>query len=102
MLITFDPSTFGKLGGQTSLKTNLIGDLTVQHALETVDGPRDKYIYINVDTMMKLIRNQLNCNIGHVLIVDARYGYEFNGGHLRGAVNIPSQVTFKEASVRLT
>ena len=54
-------------------------------------GPRDKYIYIDVDTMTTLLRNQ-SCDIDHVLIVDARYSYEFNGGHLRGAVNIPSQV----------
>ena len=97
-------STFGKLDG-VSPKTNLIGDLSVQHALPVVPGPRDKYTYISVDTMATLLREHSNSykrdklrrksnnKIDRIIIIDARYGYEFNGGHIRGADNIPSQVT---------
>ena len=31
--------------------------------------------------------------VNRILIIDARYGYEFKGGHIRGAVNIPSEVS---------
>ena len=31
-------------------------------------------------------------NISEVVILDARYGYEFNGGHIQNAINISSEV----------
>lgn len=42
--------------------------------------------YISVHTIADLLLNRLD--IEKYLIVDARYDYEFEGGHIRSAINV--------------
>ena len=69
-----------------------IGDLSTTHALPVVPGPRgSKFVYISAESVANLIRQGFP-TVNEVLIVDTRYGYEFNGGHIKNAINVSSQV----------
>jgi len=70
--------------------SKLIGDFSSNHALEVIPGPRAKFKYISVQSLAELMKYG-QPNISEVVILDARYGYEFNGGHIQNAVNISSE-----------
>ena len=57
-----------------------------------------KFVYIDVDTLVRAMKKSFNQTVNRILIIDARYGYEFKGGHIKGAVNIPSEVNFGRIS----
>ena len=46
--------------------------------------------YISVETVNKLlsVESAFTANLDHFVIVDCRFGYEYNGGHIEGALNI--------------
>ena len=69
----------------------MIGDFSSKHALEVIPGPRAKFKYISVQSLARLLKEGQS-NIAEVVILDARYGYEFNGGHIQNAINISSEV----------
>ena len=71
--------------------SKLIGDFSSKHALEVIPGPRAKFKYISVQSLARLLKEGQS-NISEVVILDARYGYEFNGGHIQNAINISSEV----------
>ena len=73
--------------------SKLIGDFSSNHALEVIPGPRAKFKYISVQSLAQLMKYG-QPNISEVVILDARYGYEFNGGHILNAVNISSEVKY--------
>lgn len=43
---------------------------------------------ISGDTLCRLMSGEYSDKIHHYMIIDCRYNYEYNGGHIRGAVNI--------------
>ena len=46
---------------------------------------------ISIDTMNELLNNKNTAfgdNFDHFMIIDCRFGYEYNGGHIDGAFNI--------------
>lgn len=62
------------------------------HSLPITDGPRGaKFKYLEINVLRDLLLNGRK-DIDRVEIVDARYAYEFNGGHIKNAHNIASQV----------
>jgi hypothetical protein len=43
---------------------------------------------ISVDTMIRLVRGEFNDYYKKVVIVDCRFSYEYEGGHIKGAINL--------------
>lgn len=65
----------------------LIGDFSRECALQTVPGKEHDIAYISPATMVEL----LNKDQQNVTIIDCRYDYEYDGGHIVGAKNCSTQ-----------
>lgn len=66
----------------------LIGDMTRSHTLPTLKNKKHNDLAsISSQTMADLLNGQYDNKIGKFLILDARYPYEFEGGHIDGAEN---------------
>lgn len=76
------------LSTKTLLCSNkrLIGDMSSYHSLPTLThGKHNDLATITAQTLAQLIQGEFNDSIGKFLILDARYPYEFNGGHILNA-----------------
>jgi M-phase inducer phosphatase len=67
---------------------NLIGDFSRPYALETIQGNHPKLKSISAETMRKLMMGGFEDRVASYKIIDCRYTYEFEGGHIKGAVNL--------------
>ncbi|CAF0845690.1 unnamed protein product [Brachionus calyciflorus] len=64
----------------------LIGDMTKPHTLPILVKSRHSDLAsIEPETLIDLINGKYDDQIGKFVIIDARYPYEFNGGHISGA-----------------
>ena len=69
-----------------SSSERLIGDMSRHHTLPILSKSRHSDLAsIEPNTLADLINGKYNDKIGKYLILDARYPYEFNGGHVTGA-----------------
>lgn len=67
---------------------DLIGDFTKVHALPLINGKHQDLKSISPETLVDLMNGHYSDLIGAYAIVDCRYPYEYEGGHISGAVNI--------------
>lgn len=67
----------------------LIGDYSKAFLLQTVDGKHQDLKYIAPETMAALLTGQFSNIVEKFVIVDCRYPYEYEGGHIKTAVNLP-------------
>ena len=58
------------------------------HSLPTVSGKHPDLKAISSKTMAKLLQNEYSQAVEEFVIVDCRYPYEYDGGHIEGAINI--------------
>lgn len=65
---------------------DLVGDFTRKCALPTVTGRKQDLKYISSNTLVEVLKKEHE--VGMVEIVDCRYTYEYEGGHINGAHNI--------------
>ncbi|NXM02073.1 MPIP2 phosphatase, partial [Tyrannus savana] len=70
---------------------DLIGDFSKAHLLPTVEGKDPGLKYISPDTLVAVLTGQWSSFLESSIIVDCRYPYEYEGGHIKGAVNLPLQ-----------
>lgn len=70
------------------LSYNHIGDGSKPHALPIIQGRHADLKCINATTLVKLLDNCFCDTIDSFTIVDCRYPYEYEGGHIIGSVNI--------------
>ncbi|XP_063783943.1 M-phase inducer phosphatase 3 [Pseudophryne corroboree] len=66
----------------------LIGDFTKIYALPTVTGRHQDLRYITAETLAALIYGEFNSLVEKFYIIDCRYPYEYDGGHIKGALNL--------------
>ena len=66
----------------------LVADGSRDYILPSVQGKHGDLKSITPETMAKVLNGHYSDKIGKVTIVDCRYPYEFDGGHIRGAVNL--------------
>ncbi|XP_071354940.1 M-phase inducer phosphatase 2 [Trachinotus anak] len=66
----------------------LIGDFTKPFVLPTVKGSRQDLKYITSEVMVEALTGQFNHLVEQVIVIDCRYPYEFEGGHIKGALNL--------------
>lgn len=67
---------------------DLIGDFSRNYALPLVLGSHPDLKCISVETMRDILEGKYKDVLKSFTIIDSRYPYEFNGGHIRGAVNL--------------
>ncbi|XP_043843359.1 M-phase inducer phosphatase 3 [Dromiciops gliroides] len=77
--------------GKNSDPRQLIGDFTKIYVLPIVTGKHQDLKYINPETVAALLWGQLQDLIEKFYIIDCRYPYEYQGGHIQGALNLHSQ-----------
>ncbi|MGH0191057.1 UNVERIFIED_CONTAM: hypothetical protein FKN15_056609 [Acipenser sinensis] len=65
----------------------LIGDFTKPLVLPTVDGRHQDLKYITSEVMVAALNGEFDW-VERIVIIDCRYPYEFEGGHIKGAVNL--------------
>lgn len=77
----------------------LIGDLSKPCALPVlVHGVRHRDLKtISCETLARLLRGDFAELTGRFKIIDCRYPYEFDGGHIRGALNLYTRPQIMEA-----
>ncbi|XP_053668805.1 uncharacterized protein LOC128719207 [Anopheles marshallii] len=76
---------------RSSSEPDLIGDFSKSYVLPLMEGQHRDLKSISGDTMARLVRGDFNDKIASVKIIDCRYPYEFEGGHIRGAKNLYTQ-----------
>ncbi|XP_018106286.1 M-phase inducer phosphatase 1-B isoform X2 [Xenopus laevis] len=69
----------------------LIGDFTKVYALPTVTGRHQDLRYITGETLAALIHGDFSSLVEKIFIIDCRYPYEYDGGHIKGALNLHRQ-----------
>jgi rhodanese-related sulfurtransferase len=74
---------------QSNQADRLIGDKSNSHLLPcTTSIKHNDLSVITPHTFKKVLDGEFNDQIGKLIVVDARYPYEFEGGHIRQAKNI--------------
>ena len=68
--------------------TNVVGNVSADLCLPTVSGYHRDLNYITPQTLESLLNKSQQLDNNNLIIVDCRYPYEFNGGHIQGAVNL--------------
>lgn len=70
-------------------QSNITGDTRCELSLPTVKGSSKNYDLKNIDchTLANVLQGRYKSQIAKVRIIDARYTYEYTGGHIRGAEN---------------
>nr|XP_018917877.1 PREDICTED: M-phase inducer phosphatase-like [Bemisia tabaci]XP_018917878.1 PREDICTED: M-phase inducer phosphatase-like [Bemisia tabaci]XP_018917879.1 PREDICTED: M-phase inducer phosphatase-like [Bemisia tabaci] len=76
---------------RSNLDPNLIGDYSRPCILPLTLGKHVDLKSISCDTLAKLMNGDFSQDIKSFTIIDCRYPYEYEGGHIRGARNIYSE-----------
>ncbi|NWW81707.1 MPIP2 phosphatase, partial [Climacteris rufus] len=69
----------------------LVGDFSKAYLLPTVEGKDPSLKYISPGTLAAVLTGHFSSCIDSSVVVDCRYPYEYEGGHVKGAVNLPLQ-----------
>ncbi|XP_037945808.1 M-phase inducer phosphatase isoform X2 [Teleopsis dalmanni] len=75
---------------------DLIGDFSKPFVLPLLDGRHRDLKSVSSDTLARLINGEFSNEIASYKIIDCRYPYEFEGGHIRGAQNLYTQEQIHE------
>ncbi|KAJ1960226.1 m-phase inducer phosphatase, partial [Dispira parvispora] len=72
--------------GDTGMSS--VGDNTGCQILPCLSTSRDPLKRITVDTMVQVMHGVYRDQYDELLIVDCRFPYEYEGGHIQGAINL--------------
>ncbi|XP_051559092.1 cell division cycle 25 homolog d isoform X2 [Myxocyprinus asiaticus] len=75
----------------------LIGDFSKQHLLPVEKVGHQELHCVSAHTVASLIRGQFGPAVEDFLIIDCRYPYEYQGGHIKGAVNLYTESQIQQA-----
>ncbi|XP_065072546.1 M-phase inducer phosphatase-like [Ochlerotatus camptorhynchus] len=76
---------------RSSTEPDLIGDFSKSYVLPLTDGRHRDLKSITPNIMAEMLRGTYDHQIASFKIIDCRYPYEFEGGHIRGAKNLYTQ-----------
>lgn len=79
----------------------LIGDMSVPYCLPIIHGRHEDLISINSGTLRSLLLGEFNDRVESFKIIDCRFPYEYDGGHILNAVNIFTQEQVIEELVKI-
>ncbi|EDW16219.1 M-phase inducer phosphatase [Drosophila mojavensis] len=66
----------------------LIGDFSKTYALPLMEGRHRDLKSISSETVAQLLNGKFDHQVASYRIIDCRYPYEYDGGHIRGAKNL--------------
>ncbi|XP_065523146.1 M-phase inducer phosphatase 1 isoform X2 [Lathamus discolor] len=69
-------------------QTDLIGDFSKSYLFHTVDGKHQDLKYIDSEMIVSVLTGKFANFIKECVIIDCRYPYEYEGGHIKGAINL--------------
>ncbi|XP_062474192.1 M-phase inducer phosphatase 1 [Pezoporus occidentalis] len=69
-------------------QADLIGDFSKSYLFRTVDGKHQDLKYIDSEMMVSVLTGKFADFIKECVIIDCRYPYEYEGGHIKGAINL--------------
>ncbi|XP_053120038.1 M-phase inducer phosphatase 1 isoform X2 [Hemicordylus capensis] len=75
---------------------NLIGDFSKDYLLHTVDGKHQDLKYIDPEMIVAVLKGSFSRFIKECVIIDCRYPYEYEGGHIQGAINLHMEEDVEE------
>ncbi|XP_022915194.1 M-phase inducer phosphatase-like [Onthophagus taurus] len=67
---------------------DLIGDFSKQFCLPLVSGKHSDLKSINPSTLVGLMKGEFQNRVASFKVVDCRFPYEYEGGHISGAINL--------------
>lgn len=67
---------------------DLIGDFSKVFLFPTVSGKHQELRYITPEMMIKILNGHYDPFIEQCVVIDCRYPYEYDGGHIKGAINL--------------
>ncbi|KAJ2942425.1 hypothetical protein O0L34_g16029 [Tuta absoluta] len=73
---------------RSSTEPDLIGDFSLPYCLPLIGGDHSDLKSISCDTLAALIRGEFEDSVEEFKVIDCRYPYEFEGGHIPGAMNL--------------
>lgn len=73
---------------RSDTEPDLIGDFTRQFGLPLTISRHQDLKAITPNTLSRLITGEFQNTIASFKVIDCRYPYEFDGGHISGAVNV--------------
>ncbi|XP_059475127.1 M-phase inducer phosphatase isoform X2 [Neocloeon triangulifer] len=85
---------------RSSVEPLLIGDFSKPFVLPLMNGKHQDLKTISPDTMAHLLTGGFSEHIDSFSIIDCRYPYEFNGGHIKGAKNLFSKDLIDDVFIR--
>ncbi|XP_021713169.1 M-phase inducer phosphatase [Aedes aegypti] len=85
---------------RSSTEPDLIGDFSKSYVLPLIEGRHRDLKSITPTIMAELLRGTFDHQIASFKIIDCRYPYEFEGGHIRGAKNLYTQEQILEELIK--
>ncbi|XP_055379226.1 M-phase inducer phosphatase-like [Condylostylus longicornis] len=76
---------------RSSDEPELIGDFSKPFCLPLMEGKHRDLKSISSDTLAKLLHGHFKDTVANFKIIDCRYPYEYDGGHIKGASNLYTQ-----------
>ena len=84
-----DDDSFGVIDAVDRLiQSDLVADGSRTYTLPTIVGKHQDLKSISVDTMTDAMDGKYNDKIDRLTIIDCRYPYEYEGGHIKDALNL--------------
>ncbi|NXM92479.1 MPIP1 phosphatase, partial [Oenanthe oenanthe] len=88
LLVRTQPSTAEIESILDSDQRDLIGDFSKSYLFDTVDGKHQDLKYIDSEMIVSVLTGKFESFIKQCVIIDCRYPYEYEGGHIKGAINL--------------
>ncbi|XP_072314382.1 M-phase inducer phosphatase 1-like [Eucyclogobius newberryi] len=85
---SFCPPDIERLLDDEESFVDLIGDFTKPFVLPTVGGKHQDLKYFTPDLMVAALNGHFNHLVEQLIVINCRYSYEFEGGHIKGALNL--------------
>ncbi|KAF5286222.1 hypothetical protein FQR65_LT02234 [Abscondita terminalis] len=73
---------------RSSTEPDLIGDFSKAFCLPLISGKHPDLKSITASTLALLLRGKYRGLVNSYKVIDCRYPYEYNGGHIEGAINL--------------
>ncbi|XP_071166151.1 M-phase inducer phosphatase 1-like [Mytilus edulis] len=77
-------------------RDDLIADGTGHYTLPTVQGKHSDLKSISSETMKNILVGKYDGIINSYCVIDCRYPFEYEGGHIQGAINLPTREMISE------